>query len=219
MTREELMHALKAADCIKTLDSNRFELEKIMPEIAVMFDYDQKNQAHQYDLWVHSLQTVAGLPRNLDDEMVYLAALLHDIGKPISRCAGTKPDDTNMHYYGHPQKSMEIVQEKIIPDLTHNGIVLSEEEQKHLLYYVEYHDDRVSLKLKHIKRHMKMVSFMEFQNLMLLQVADAKAHVQLPIIVERVEICSALASAVGEQLYKLHLNEKKRKERKSKKLQ
>ena len=34
--------------------------------------------------------------------MLYLAALLHDIGKPDCPCRGTKPEDTNMRYYGHP---------------------------------------------------------------------------------------------------------------------
>ena len=53
-----------------------------------------------------------------------------------------------------------------------------------------------------MNRHMKMVSFDEFQKLMLLQVADAKAHIQLPVIVERAEICSAHAGQEGEELYK-----------------
>jgi len=41
------------------------------------------------------------------------------------------------------------------------------------------------------------VSFEEFQKLMLLEVADAKAHVMLPIIEERVEICSQWAGEYG----------------------
>lgn len=79
---------------------------------------------------------------------------------------------------------------------------------KRLLYYEEYHDDHVSKKLKHINRHMKMASFDEFRNLMFLQVADAKAHVQLPIIAERVEVCSALAGKEGESLYQMYLKQR-----------
>ena len=49
----------------------------------------------------------------------------------------------------------------------------------------------------------------EFKNLMLLQVADAKAHIQLPIIADRVEICSALAGEEGEVFYQMHLEQVK----------
>ena len=61
------------------------------------------------------------------------------------------------------------------------------------LYYVKYHDDHVSVKLKHVRRHTKMASFAMFQHLMLLQEADAKAHIQIPVIAERAEICGRLA--------------------------
>ena len=57
---------------------------------------------------------------------------------------------------------------------------------------------------------MKLATFEEFRKLMLLQVADAKAHVQLPIIAERVQICSALAGAEGQALYNKFLEENDR---------
>ena len=66
-----------------------------------------------------------------------------------------------------------------------------------LLYYVEYHDDRVSEKVK----HANMVSFDDFQKLMLLQVADAKAHVMIPVVLERIKVCTALAGEKGRELW------------------
>ena len=105
---------------------------------------------------------------------------------------------------------MQIVDSVIIPDLDRKGFEISGMDVKRLLYYVEYHDDHVSKKLKHLNRHMKLASFEEFRNLMLLQVADAKAHIQLPIIAERVEICSALAGEVGEDLYRQYREEQMR---------
>ena len=50
------------------------------------------------------------------------------------------------------------------------------------------------------------VSLQEFQNLMLLQVADALAHVQVPIVEKRVEICTELAGAYGVELYERIMN-------------
>ena len=188
MVLNELVLLLKTADCAEKINERRDEIGKLIPAVKIMFDYDQQNHAHQFDLWTHSLNVVINLPRNMEDDMLYLAALFHDIGKPKSQCKGSRADDTNMHYYGHPKKSAEIVSSVIIPDLDQKGYKISCMDIKRLLYYVEYHDDHVSKKLKHINRHMKMASFDEFRNLMFLQVADAKAHVQLPIIAERVEV-------------------------------
>lgn len=207
MELKDLIRLLKTSDNAEEIDYKREEIGELIPAVKKMFDFEQQNHAHQYDLWMHSLNVVVNLPKGLEDDMLYLAALFHDIGKPDSMCRSNRPNDMDMHYYGHPKKSMEIVDTIIIPDLDDKGYKLSCMDVKRLLYYVEYHDDHVSKKLKHINRHMKMASFEDFKKLMLLQVADAKAHVQLPVIAERVEICSALAGEEGEVLYKMHLEQ------------
>ena len=199
MKYEELLFLLKASDTVDAIDSRREEIAEIIPIVRSMFDYDQMNPAHQYDLWMHSLHTVCGLPRGLEDDMVYLAALLHDIRKPDSRCRSSRENDMEMHYYGHPEKSAQIVESQIVPLLQELG--LTENDGERLIYYVKYHDDRVSVKLKHVRRHIKMVPFEQFRYLIQLQVADAKAHVQLPIIAERVDICTRLAGEEGQVFY------------------
>ena len=56
--------------------------------------------------------------------------------------------------------------------------------------------------MKHLRRHLKLgVSLHEFQNLMKLQVADAKAHILIPIIQQRIDICETLSGEYGETLY------------------
>lgn len=197
----DLIKLLKSANRVEEIDVHRDDIALLIPKVRIMFDFNQQNHAHQYDLWNHCLYTVINLPRNLEDGMLYLAALLHDIGKPDSQCKGTREDDINMHYYGHPKRSMEIVRDEVIPYLLNMGEELLFSDIKRLIYYVEYHDDRVSVKLKHVRRHINMVEFEEFQKLMLLQVADAKAHVMLPIIEERISICTALASEEGKLLF------------------
>ena len=192
--------SLREITCFEEINGQRELIADLIPEIKIMFDYHQKNSAHQYDLWQHSVETMLNLPESADDDILYLAALLHDIGKPDCQCDGKRLEDTDKHYYGHPKRSMEIVRDSIVPRLKGD---LTEEEIQRLLYYVEYHDDRVSLRRKHLKRHLEMVSFEDFQNLMQLQVADAKAHVMLPIIEERVRICEMWAGDYGKEMLEI----------------
>ena len=200
---EELIQLLKTAEDVQKIDKCREEIAQWIPQVRTMFEYDQQNAAHQFDLWMHCVHTVVGIPRNLEDGMLYLAALLHDIGKPDCQVRGKRPDDTDMHYYGHPMRSKEIVETEVIPFLLEKGAVLTEEDRQRLIYYVEHHDDRMSLRLKHVREHLNIpVSFETFQKLMLLEVSDALAHVQIPIVAERVQICSALAGEEGRRLYK-----------------
>lgn len=203
MNLADLITILRESDSAADIDRHRPDIVHLIPKVKIMLDFNQQNYAHQYDLWEHCLQTVVGLPKDIDDDMVFLAAMLHDIGKPDCQTYDTRDGKVNMHYYGHPQRSMEIVKDAIIPELLSKGESLSDDEQRRLIYYVEYHDDRVSLRMKHLRRHLNMgVSLQEFQNLMRLQVADAKAHVLIPVVRQRIEICGKLAGEYGEELYR-----------------
>lgn len=82
MTLRELIQLLRRATDISEIDKYSDEIVALIPETKIMLDFNQQNYAHQYDLWEHSLQTVTGLQKDIEDDMVYLAALVHDIGKP-----------------------------------------------------------------------------------------------------------------------------------------
>jgi len=203
MTLRELIQLLRRATDVSEIDKYRDEIVALIPETKIMVNFNQQNYAHQYDLWEHSLQTVVGLPKDIGDDMVYLAALVHDIGKPDCQIYDERDGKVNMHYYGHPARSMEITRDQIIPGFIAKGEKLTEDEQRRLLYYVEYHDDRVSLRMKHLRRHLKLgASVSEFQTLMKLQVADAKAHIIIPIVQQRIEICEILSGEYSEELYR-----------------
>ena len=202
MNLKELIRILRDSGTTNEIDKRRDDIADLIPAVRIMFGYDQQNLAHQYDLWEHSLQTVVGLPKDIDDDMVFLAALIHDIGKPDCQIYDERDGQINMHYYGHPARSMEITKDQIIPDLLSKGEDLSDDDQRRLIYYVEYHDDRMSLRMKHLRQHLNLgASLQEFQNLMKLQVSDAKAHVLIPIVKQRIEICSQLAGEYARKLY------------------
>lgn len=195
----DFLHILKCADDFAHIDRQKEKFAELISAIRIMFDYDQKNPYHQYDLWEHCVHTVLNLPRDIADDMLYLAGLLHDIGKPDCRCKSKNNTDSWAHYYGHPIKSAEITK-RTIEELREQGVQISEEEEKRLVYYVAYHDDRVSLRRKHLNRHMKLATLDEFKNLMHLQVADAKAHVLFPIVKERIRICSQWTTTYADEV-------------------
>ena len=208
MQFEELIQLLKTAEDVQEIDKHREDIAQWIPKVRIMFEYDQQNAAHQYDLWMHCVHTVIGMPGNLEDDMLYLAALLHDIGKPDCQVRGKRPDDRDMHYYGHPVRSWEIVEMEVIPYLLKKGAPLSEDDIHRFLYYVAHHDDTMHLTVECVKEHLDVpVTFQTLQNLMHLEVADALAHVQIPVVVNRVEVCSAMAGEEGWKLYKQIITE------------
>ena len=194
-------------DCLKNskepddIDRRRDEIAEWLPIVKTMFDYDQNSIYHQYDLWMHCVYAVLELPKEIDDDMLYLAALLHDIGKPSCRCSSGREGDNYSHYYGHPEKGAELIEENVIPALSDKGVELSIDDIRRLKYYVGYHDDRVSLKMKHLRRHLKLASLDEFKKLMKLQVADAKAHGISCEESQRIEICGAWATKYADEVY------------------
>ena len=205
MKVSELVSVLRTAKTIEDIEQHREEILDLIPDARIIVGYDQQNRTHQYDLWEHSLHTVMNLPKDLEDDMVYLAALLYDIGKPDCQSVDYYEGNINMHYYGHPERSEEIVRERVIPLLD-----LPDDEKRRLLYYVRYHDDRVSLRIKHLRRHLNMgASLEEFQTLMHLEVADAKAHVMIPVIEDRIEFCGQWAGEYGKKAYMVIVNESK----------
>lgn len=176
---ENLISTLREAEDVAVIKFHRDDIVQLMPGVEIMFDFDQQHRAHQYDLWLHSCHTVVGLPRNMTDDMLYLAGLLHDIGKPYSKCKTTR----GVSYVGHPEKSVEIVRDNILPVICSGGVDLSDEDMRRLLFYIEYHD---CIDLRSLSSR---ASVGELRNLVLLQIADAGAHIQLPAVERRILVC------------------------------
>lgn len=204
MHTNELIQLLRKAENFEEINCRRDEIATIIPQVVSMFDYDQNNSYHPYDLWEHCVRTALEIPKDVSDDMVFLAAMLHDIGKPESRCAGRKEGDTESHYYGHPEVSKRIVAEEIVPLLN-----LTPEDAERLVYYVQFHDDHVGFKPHHLRKHWERVPVQIFKNLMLLQMGDAITHdTEKTLIQERYTTCKMLHEGKAEELYLWLENEK-----------
>ena len=49
MILSQLIELLKSADIPQNIDACRDEIAQLIPEVSIMFDYDQNNRYHQYD--------------------------------------------------------------------------------------------------------------------------------------------------------------------------
>ena len=188
MTLQQLIQLLKQAERPEQIETYRTQITQLIPEVSIMFEYDQNNRYHQYDLWTHTLMPVCDLPNDLDG-VVYLAALLHDIGKVESRCRGNRENDRQSHYYGHPQVSARIVKQQIIPRLLQSDRTMDDQMVHDLVWLVEHHDDALPSECSRVKRIREKIGGRLFQMWMELQIADARAHVILPKVLNRIVIC------------------------------
>ena len=77
-------------------------LAAVLPEIQPSMGFLQRNPFHNRDVWQHTLEA---LGKSRPDPIVRWALLLHDLGKPD---CFTLDDRGIGHFYGHPQRSMDL---------------------------------------------------------------------------------------------------------------
>lgn len=97
--RDELQKLLCGAAVRPVLAEYAGPLSAVLPELAPMRGFDQKNPWHIYDLLEHTARTVENVP---PVPALRWAALLHDAGKPA---CFTLDGDGVGHFYGHPAVS------------------------------------------------------------------------------------------------------------------
>ena len=100
--REELLKLLCGKAAGRMLREYPEVFSAMIPDLAPMVGYDQRNHHHRYTLWEHTVRAVENVPPEPD---LRLAMLLHDTGKPAS-C--TVDERGEAHYRGQPKLSAEI---------------------------------------------------------------------------------------------------------------
>lgn len=77
-------------------------ITQVIPELEPAVDFNQHSRHHAYDLYTHIAHVTAAVPRELS---VRWAALLHDVGKPVTF---TRDEEGNGHFYGHAQEGAKL---------------------------------------------------------------------------------------------------------------
>ena len=105
--RDELCKMListNAAKALRLLEETKL-LGFILPELQKLVGFNQHNPHHDKDIFEHTLSVVENCPQSLN---LRLAALLHDIAKPISFSID---EDGIGHFYGHDEKGVILCQQ------------------------------------------------------------------------------------------------------------
>ncbi|MBR3354343.1 MAG: HD domain-containing protein [Oscillospiraceae bacterium] len=135
-----------------------------IPELLPMRGFNQNNPHHIYDVLTHTAVAVESIPPEKD---LRLAALFHDIGKPLCYSVG---EDGVGHFYGHAKKS-ELIAAKVMKRLKYDNETLN-----NVLTLVKYHDLHLEENEKSIKRLLRKIGPEMFDKLILLYRADNLAQ-------------------------------------------
>ncbi|MDR2632112.1 MAG: HD domain-containing protein [Treponema sp.] len=142
-------------------------LELLLPELAACRNIEQKG-FHRFDVLDHSLLACDAAAREKAPGLVRAAALLHDIGKPLSRSLDAHGVWT---FYQHEQVSARLSRDLLIrfryPNAVIDGIVHLIRE--HMFHYEENWSDGA------VRRFIIRVGEEKLNNLYLLRRADAYA--------------------------------------------
>ena len=156
----ELCRLLCGENVKQTLTEYSDVIISAIPALERIYKYDQGNPYHIFDLYEHTVNCVSYIEPALH---LRLAALFHDIGKPLCKSVDT---EGIFHYKGHPAVS-EAISYSVL-----KGLRLPTKLCQTVCTLIKYHDERISPDSVRIKRLMSKMGADMFFDLLKLQKAD-----------------------------------------------
>ena len=179
---KELSKLLCGKDVDLILRRYREVIAVIIPEVSVMFDFDQKSLHHNKDLWRHTVSAVKNTPC---DEILRTTMLLHDLGKPMTVSTDKKGF---CHFHNHPKLSAAMAA-TILKRLHYPTSFINI-----VCILIEYHDVRLKPETPMIKRCMRDIGAENTERLLSIQRSDILAQ----SMYKREEKIATLSAVVDE---------------------
>jgi len=158
----ELNQLIVGKGVFDVLRTHTSVLTEIIPEMIPMVGFDQNTAYHCFDVFQHTLRSVAYAP---SDVVIRLTMLFHDIAKP--KCY--HEDERGGHFYGHAQAGAEMARE-ILQRLKYDNDTIETVTQLILYHGVELHPES-----KSIKRWLNRIGEVRLRQLIEVKRADAMA--------------------------------------------
>ena len=151
----------KAAEILREY---RAVFAEVIPELAAMFDLEQRNPWHIFDVWEHTVASVACAPQ---DVIIRMTMLLHDIGKPL---CFTRGEDGIGHFCGHNAISARLADDIL------KRLRFDNETRNLIVQLVKYHDYPAAVKRRVVRRILNLVGVEQAHRLLTVKRADALAQ-------------------------------------------
>jgi tRNA nucleotidyltransferase (CCA-adding enzyme) len=136
---------------------------QFIPEIRDAFDFPQNNPHHIYDVWEHTLKSIAAVP---PDPVLRLTMFFHDLGKP--HCYSEDENGIG-HFYGHPDISADLA-ESILQRLRYSKKVIRD-----VTLLVREHDLSLPDNEKILRRRLNRLGEENLHRLLKIREADTLA--------------------------------------------
>ena len=162
---EKLYNILLSEEPSNNIKKHEKEIFDLIPELKNCKNFNQNNDWHIYDVYEHILHVVDNVSPNL---IMRLAALFHDIGKPLSY---TEDENGTGHFYGHLEASKKIF------DLFAINYNIDNDVANRISNLIYYHDINVSkLEYNKLKEMLERLSYEGIDQLFELKRADLLAQ-------------------------------------------
>lgn len=160
----ELVKLLLGDNCEAVLLKYRDVIAEIIPELKPSFDCAQNSVWHIYDVYTHSVKSLAVSPKK---DYIRLAMLLHDSGKPFVKKTDSNGID---HFKTHPAVSYDIAK-KVLKRLR-----VSREVFDKVTLLVKIHDEHIYPDKRSIKMCLKVLGEDMTLDFIDVKIADMKTH-------------------------------------------
>ena len=184
----ELLPTLCAPGAVEVLRQHREIFAVILPEIAPMFDFDQQNKHHLYDVWEHTLHTLEHIPAQPD---LRLVMLLHDCAKPARFTIDFRGDG---HFYGHAARGAELARQAL------ERLRCPQALTERVVRLIHYHDHDILATRKSLLRWLGKLGEDDLRTLLHIKIADNLAQHPRYLRVDRFRATlAALDALLAEQ--------------------
>ncbi|MBQ8911796.1 MAG: HD domain-containing protein, partial [Clostridia bacterium] len=168
VSRERCFVELKKALCGMSAEETLLKYPTIyasvVPELAPMIGFDQKNPHHCHDLLTH---TAIAVGQTAADPIMRLSALFHDTGKVLTQ----RFDEQRVaHYYGHAAVSAELAEKRLVALKSDNYT----REEVHFL--VKHHDAPAETDKEQVAKKLRKYGRERYERLLALRRADNLAQ-------------------------------------------